>query len=155
MQRLEVSGAVRPQYWPLGVKGLKLGFNTEFPSVSRSCTMSFALCNSFLYVLRKVLYNQSNTTNSFSSLLHYFCIHRVSATDLSPGITNIFREINLMVTYINKNLYQEWDIPSHKIYVFMFFVHVATAPSGPRAPHNWVFTITPRHTTLGRTHHTR
>jgi len=32
-----------------------------------------------------------------------------------------------------------------------FFYHDATAPSGPRSPHYQGFTITLRHTTLGRT----
>jgi len=33
----------------------------------------------------------------------------------------------------------------------LYFLHAATASSGPRSPHYLGFTITLRHTTLGRT----
>ena len=46
--------------------------------------------------------------------------------------------------------YVEWRL----IILFIakiFFLHIATAPSGPEPPHFRGFTITPRHTTMGRT----
>ena len=46
--------------------------------------------------------------------------------------------------------YVEWRL----IILFIakiFFLHIATAPSGPEPPHCRGFTITPRHTTMGRT----
>ena len=53
---------------------------------------------------------------------------------------------NLLVTYIDKNRYQEWDVPSHKIYVFMSmsqqpivghdFLIIEASRSHPDTPHS-------------------
>jgi hypothetical protein len=40
----------------------------------------------------------------------------------------ITKKFNLLVIYIIKIRYHKCDILSHKVYVFIFFVHVTTAP---------------------------
>ena len=48
--------------------------------------------------------------------------------------------------------YTDWAIPAHEIILYsIFFFRGATAPSGPGSTHFRCFTITLRHTTLGRT----
>jgi len=51
-----------------------------------------------------------------------------------------------LITEINMEIYKTCDITLESP-----FLHSVTAPSGPGLPHNRIFTITLRHTTVGET----
>jgi hypothetical protein len=71
-------------------------------------------------------------------------VHRSQISDNSLYLV-IYVKYSLAVANLT---YQQW---SFNLHTGPFFFHVATAPSGPGPPNYRGFTITLRHTTLGRT----